>query len=155
MGRVEAALGMRRQRGAALAEELEAVARRLTAALAGKIEAATLQQTAAALGIVIDKMQSLWAESDGKAERDAGDGLTDAERLERLAFLLERGGAGGAGRDPAGSGRHRLPSVAPSGLADLALGLAPPARAPGAPGPGNAGGDPAADGLPRTEARKD
>jgi Bacterial regulatory protein, Fis family len=48
-----------------LADELEAVARRLAGALDGKIEEATLQQTATALGIVVTKMQLLRAGGEG------------------------------------------------------------------------------------------
>lgn len=59
----------------ALADELEAVARRLTVALHGKIEEATLQQTATALGIVVTKMQLL---------RASGEGGGSAECLPRI-----------------------------------------------------------------------
>ena len=85
--RREAAPDLGHQKRGELAEALADVAWRLAGAIPSKLDAANLQQVAVSLGIVIDKMQLLKGMPTAITE-DAS--LSDEERANRVAALLER-----------------------------------------------------------------
>jgi transposase-like protein len=79
---------LRQEKKAALADRLEELAHTIVDALPGKVADAGLQQAATSLAIAIDKMQLLRGEATAiHGNRD----LTEDERADRLAALLEQG----------------------------------------------------------------
>jgi hypothetical protein len=103
---------LRQRKKGLLADALEDFGWQVIEALAGRVEQGNLVQLATTLGIAVDKMQLL----RGKPTSINNDGLTDVERVVRIAALAD---AARARRDgPAADGGHPVPAGGGPGPVD-------------------------------------
>ena len=94
-GVVPAVADMREIKKADLADRLEDLAHLITDTMPNKLADADLQKLATSLGITIDKMRLLREQATSISQN-----LTDEQRVERVADLLERARARRDGRAP-------------------------------------------------------
>lgn len=92
---------LRQEKKAGLADRLETIAHKLADSLPDKINQAELKDAATSLGIIVDKMRLLREQPTAISRDD--DSLTDSERADRIAALVESARARRDGRPSPGA----------------------------------------------------